>query len=517
MVDIKEVEEVISKSFLPPPKHIYISEKPVQVERGEERFWIMGAQKRGQDMIILTPYSTVENIIHECLPPYEGVFTDAGVVPICEIKEGDRVLGHDGYFHIVEKVISHRYKGPMLRISTSHISIPLELTPNHPVFVRETGPFGQRYTWKKASELKVGDEIAITKFRWEYNRKLKISEITGRHSDGEYVLKGTWKNSHKIKDNIPITHELMELTGFYVADGGISGGSVHITLGKSEEEKASRLKELFKSVFGLEASIRRYERCIRVTCNSRVLVDFFKQFGGSRNRTLPFWVMSADRDLQLSFLKGYLQGDGHVGYKSCWGKNYGYFFVSTVSKNLAFQLYQILLRLGALPSLSTTINRGFKKNIIYRIDCKGRAERELLRRMGLFNGDEETRIDRKYGYYSGGHLWVKITDIQSYSYDGIVYNLEVRGAHSYLAELRAVHNCAHNLGFGELGAQIIGKLGALRQKLLPCIFRRKVKYTLVEEDAAEKLGFKEAGGHYILREKTRTAYQVKHFVLEGVE
>ena len=65
MVDIKEVEEVISKSLLPPPKHIYISEKPVQVERGEERFWIMGAQKRGQDMIILTPYSTVENIIHE--------------------------------------------------------------------------------------------------------------------------------------------------------------------------------------------------------------------------------------------------------------------------------------------------------------------------------------------------------------------------------------------------------------------------------------------------------------------
>ena len=81
-----------------------------------------------------------------------------------------------------------------------------------------------------------------------------------------------------------------------------------------------------------------------------------------------------------------------------------------------------------------------------------------------------------------------------------------------------IHEMAHNaLGVGELGAQIIGKLGALRQKFLPCIFRRKVKYNLVEEDAAEKLGFKEAGGHYILREKTRTAYQVKHFVLEGVE
>jgi len=78
-----------------------------------------------------------------------------------------------------------------------------------------------------------------------------------------------------------------------------------------------------------------------------------------------------------------------------------------------------------------------------------------------------------------------------------------------------IHEMSHNVGFGELGAQIIGKLGALRQNLLPCVFRRRVRYSLKEEDAAEKLGFREAGGHYILKEKTRTAFQVKHFVLEG--
>lgn len=76
-----------------------------------------------------------------------------------------------------------------------------------------------------------------------------------------------------------------------------------------------------------------------------------------------------------------------------------------------------------------------------------------------------------------------------------------------------IHETAHSLGFGELGAQIIGKLGALRMRLTPGLFRRQVRYRLHEEDAAEKLGLKEAGSHYLLEEK-RAAFQVKHFVLE---
>ena len=77
-----------------------------------------------------------------------------------------------------------------------------------------------------------------------------------------------------------------------------------------------------------------------------------------------------------------------------------------------------------------------------------------------------------------------------------------------------IHETAHSVGFGELGAQIIGKLGALRQKYLPCIFRRQVKYRLAEEDVAHKLGLEEAKGYYILEEKPRTSFQVKHFILE---
>lgn len=65
MVTIKDVEYVLSRIILPPPKHIYISEKPIKVVRQDERFSIMGFQKRGENMIVLTPYSTTENIIHE--------------------------------------------------------------------------------------------------------------------------------------------------------------------------------------------------------------------------------------------------------------------------------------------------------------------------------------------------------------------------------------------------------------------------------------------------------------------
>ncbi|MEM0232596.1 MAG: hypothetical protein QXL22_01095 [Candidatus Nezhaarchaeales archaeon] len=66
MVTIEEVQDTLSRTILPPPKHVYIAEKPIKVQR-DGSFWIMGAQKRGQDMIVLSPLSTRENIIHETL------------------------------------------------------------------------------------------------------------------------------------------------------------------------------------------------------------------------------------------------------------------------------------------------------------------------------------------------------------------------------------------------------------------------------------------------------------------
>ncbi|MEM2493416.1 MAG: hypothetical protein QXE23_07760 [Nitrososphaerota archaeon] len=67
MVTIEEVEYVLSRTLLPPPKHVFISDKPVRVEERGEGFWVMGFQRRGSDMIVLTPYSTPENIVHETI------------------------------------------------------------------------------------------------------------------------------------------------------------------------------------------------------------------------------------------------------------------------------------------------------------------------------------------------------------------------------------------------------------------------------------------------------------------
>jgi len=106
----------------------------------------------------------------------------------------------------------------------------------------------------------------------------------------------------------------------------------------------------------------------------------------------------------------------------------------------------------------------------------------------------------------GSHFW--IMGAQKRGQDMIILS-------PYSTTENIIHETAHAFGFGELGAQVIGKLGALRQKILPCIFRRKIKYSLKEQDVAEKLGLKKGAGYYILEErKRRTAYQVKHFVLE---
>jgi len=67
-----------------------------------------------------------------CLTPDSPILTDRGLIPICEVKVGDKVFSKDGKMHRVAEVWSRYYKGKIVRLRT-HYGVWVGLTPDHKI------------------------------------------------------------------------------------------------------------------------------------------------------------------------------------------------------------------------------------------------------------------------------------------------------------------------------------------------------------------------------------------------
>jgi len=74
---------------------------------------------------------------HYCHAPGQKIITDSGSIEIENIKEGMRVLSHDGKFHTVKHTMQRAYSGPILNIRHSSFcnSGRLRVTPDHLLYV----------------------------------------------------------------------------------------------------------------------------------------------------------------------------------------------------------------------------------------------------------------------------------------------------------------------------------------------------------------------------------------------
>jgi hypothetical protein len=66
LIDIEDVEEVLSKTWLSPPKNVIFLDGIIDVPVDGIAYAI-GAQKFGEDLIVLTPLSTRETVLHETI------------------------------------------------------------------------------------------------------------------------------------------------------------------------------------------------------------------------------------------------------------------------------------------------------------------------------------------------------------------------------------------------------------------------------------------------------------------
>ena len=214
-----------------------------------------------------------------------------------------------------------------------------------------------------------------------------------------------------------LSADLAEETGIHIGDGSMnlyrsSGknhwGYVYSAHAEDDKDYAKYVKSLMKKLYNLDPQIRVKRTCMMLSYTRKNLVLFKRRkglpFGKKNNITIPKWIFKKKKYL-MACIRGIVDTDGCVRFRKPYkGKlnNYPEIRLSNKSKQLIFQVAEILRNLGFKPSLYEEKISKTKPNHIWVLNLNGVNQLEkYLQIIRFSNPKHSNKINfwRTYGYY----------------------------------------------------------------------------------------------------------------------
>lgn len=400
---------------------------------------------------------------------------DGSYKPIEDVEVGDEVVTAAGSVSSVVEKYERDYDGEIMDMNFSGSCFGLSCTPNHPFIVNSeldswvshsgdgvrdvANPrsLGYRYLndaslWKDekpAEQMSVGDLVLFAGA--SSVSKSSILRISDMYDDifvdddgiaycvsGSPHKGGRWRGLNGIKDVVAVDADLAYIAGWYLAEGSVEGrpgkepNSVRWTLNENERDVAQKIIDIVSGMGSKPPAVYEYpERhtiAVKVGCKPLVRLLVGLCGSGAKKKQLSDAIMLAPASFLREFIDAYWSGDGSV---KGGGK-----VIYTASEKLAMQLMHVMRRAyGIDPSVHKNAN---SEGPTKRIDGNGRQSDNVI-----YHIDFGCRYaQRRYAINDTmtAHL---ITGISRRHYSGKVYNLNVDGEHTYIANGVAVHNCSH--------------------------------------------------------------------------
>ncbi len=252
-----------------------------------------------------------------------------------------------------------------------------------------------------------------------------------------------------VPQSIKLDKNLAKLLGYYCAEGCVSkindrpnSYQLIFCFGHREKQYVAEVKNLIEEIFNIKPKIFQQRTITRINVGKTSLALFFKILCGSgaKNKKVPEILNQATKDVVRAFLDGFIAGDGSIQKEEI--------SIGTISKELAFGIYWLWLKMGFLPSFykwkppaTTTIEkRKVNQSPYYYVKLKAQKFRKkFLNDNDLIissKSQKSSRFKENDLYY-----FVPIFKISKKEYSGYVYNIEVEEDHSYLANFISVGNC----------------------------------------------------------------------------
>lgn len=356
------------------------------------------------------PYADCWCFGFPCFPQGTKITTEKGLKNIEDIITGERVLTHENRLKKVLNTMSR--KTNEIYTLTIQGAIDTEVTSEHPYLVYKD----ENTEWVKVKDLKKGDMVGFP-----VNTKSEIPQWGG-------VDYKRGKNTHTLNSLDLGSKDFWWVVGYYMADGWYritkrKGATDNYRIVISgDDNKIERFKEK-NNMF--HATISKESTANKIHIVNKELTCYLMQFGkGAKNKHLTSDILNLPNDLLSAFLDGYFENDG------CIIGNLRK--ASTVSKELALGIqacvHKVERKLCTIyhsvpPEFCTIESRVVHQNEVYDI------------RYPVIN-KKETKW-----FYKDNYIWTPVKSKIIINTDVEVYNFEVEGDNSYVANNIAVHNC----------------------------------------------------------------------------
>lgn len=405
-----------------------------------------------------------------CLAGDTLILSDRGLVPIAEITPGDMVMSHDGALHMVTDVFNqgekyvyhilgygfdglkatgnHRFFIRRKEVKYLHRGVVKRFLPPEWISVEEmkSMPSGTVYFGNRINEDDVVPEWnGIDVYTNKYNKKrvcnLDMQDETLWYLAGRYIGDGWLRRQYKSGSNRAPYSGIVICCGKHKAEDFEKKITGRFTYVKTEE------RTVYKYIFsGVE------------------LAAFISQFGtGASEKCLPYFVHRLPVSLLKKFLDGYMDSDG------CIVNNRIQF--TTVSRKLAYDIASVMEKMYRRPC------QIYKTHVKEKKVIKGRVVNQrdsYLVRCVLEN-------ERYSAFYEDGYIWYPIRKIIP-SGKAQVFDIEVEGTHSFMANRAVCHNCQSYSVANSLSSAtgIEGKKGVLWWQIRDTIIAKKPAFCLLE-------------------------------------
>lgn len=437
------------------------------------------------------------HISTDCFHPSTKVLTNTQYVKIKDLQVNDYVYTHNGNIKKITDILC-RYVSEKIYVIKTLSNDIIKCTENHPWYAikrsfQKNVNFNES-NWIKTKNLEKGNIILIPKIKLpeqtiekinllefdtiykkqidEYNffldniddKKLNITKFC-LNNNLNYKKIIDWKNNKKrqpkvwrLKSILDINKDVSWFFGLFLAEGWVNNNkqrkTITISLG-DENELINKVISVIKNEFNINPHIRLHknQKGTQITFTHQLLCEMLSKDFYSNNehyshtKKIPNWVKNIGEKNIISFIKGYVDGDG------CFFENNKgncFMSMSSTSEELIDELKILFMLLGILPnkymgrkSGETKIgNRKVNIKNSFILTISGKQVEKIIK---IFNikSDFFNVVKRYNRFFENDKYWgVPIINIETENYEGLVYNLEIDDDHSYLVNGGlSAHNC----------------------------------------------------------------------------
>jgi intein/homing endonuclease len=367
-----------------------------------------------------------------CCLPETRIFTEKGLLPIKNLKEGDRVYTKSGQFRKITNVMSRNINEDIVVIKSCY-GREMKLTKDHLVLVdsfkRKNREKPNNPVWVRADELipkngkdNLGHYLIFPKYILKniQSNEIRISDfLKDIFVEDEKCFASYRKRGKNISNVIKLNYDFCWIIGLYLAEGSCGSASVEFHISSEEIELFEKIKS-FSNSLNLNFSSRVTSgKSFTVRIFSKVLKRFFESICGKgcENKKIDdklFSLIIKNTDLRNGLHDGYYAGDGTKKLS-----NKMRYSIITTSNELYYQIMMLNWINDEIPISYKKEN--FKKKNVYILSISD----------GKYKDYVETELDFR----------VPIRDLLYQKYNGIVYDIEVEKDHSFYTECGEIHNC----------------------------------------------------------------------------